>query len=193
MKLSVTVALLCLASRAYSLVAAPPPTRVDSSVPTLVDRDLATATSVLADVKNGFVALAAAAKDFNGDPGPLKTAASGLLAKVESGTTAVKNMTPLSFFECLSLLAPAQDLQKQGKALSDQLKAKKDLIQQYKQCATTYGFLDTGVTDSVALITAVVSKVPSIFKDTVQNEGNKITQQLKDLRDAFAPGNCSDS
>lgn len=193
MKFSFTVALLCLASGVYSLVAAPPPTRVDRSGPTLVDRDLATATSVLADVKNGFGSLGTAAKDFNGDPGPLKTAASSLLAKVDSGTTAIKNMTPLSFFECLSLLTPAQDLQKQGKALSDQLKAKKGLIQQYSQCATTYGFLDQGVTKSAVLITAVVSKVDSSFKDTVQKEGNKITQQLKDLRDDFGPGNCLDS
>lgn len=193
MKFSVPVALLYFASGAYSFVAAPPPTASVDFPPTLVDRDLATATSVLADVKNGFNALADAAKVFNGDAGPLKAAASSLLSKVDSGTTAINNMTPLSTFDCFSLISPAQDLQKQGQALADQLKAKKDAIQQYKQCATTYAFLDQGVTESAALITAVVSKVPSSFQGTVQSEGDKVTQELKDTRDVFAPGNCSDA
>lgn len=193
MKFSIPVALFYLASGAHSLVAAPPPTLIERFPPTLVERDLATATSVLADVRNGFDALSAAAKEFNGNPEPMKAAAAVVLSKVATGTTALNKMTPLSFFDCLSLIAPAQELQKQGTALANQLKAKKDTIQQFKQCGTTFGFLNEGVTGSQGLITGVVAKVPSTFKGTVQTEGDKVTQQLKDIRDVFSPANCSDA
>ncbi|OAA37676.1 cell wall protein [Metarhizium rileyi] len=194
MQFSLSVALLLyLASGAYSLVATPPSTRIDGSFSALVDRDIDTATSVLADVKTGFDALAVAVKDFQGDVAPLKAAASSLLGKVESGTTTVKDMTPLSVFDCLSLIGPAKDLQKQARLLADQFKAKKNDIQKYKQCAVTYGFIDQGVADSAVLIAVIVSKVPDAFQGTVQSQGDKVTQELKNIRDVFASGSCSDS
>jgi ABC-type transporter Mla subunit MlaD len=93
----------------------------------------------------------------------------------------------------VSLTKPAQQLADQGQALADQLKAKKDVIQQYKQCKTTYDLLDRGYIASQGLITAVVNKVPSGLKKTVQDEGDKFTQTLKDTRDFFAASNCSDA
>ncbi len=193
MRFSLPVALFYLATGAYSYVASPPPTAVERSPPTIAERDLATATSVLADVKNGFDALSKAADEFSGDPGPLTAAAAALLSKAESGTTAVNNMTPLNIFDCLSLLTPAKNVAAQGQALADKLKSRKDDLAKAMQCTVVYGFLDRGVTDSTALITAIVNKVPSSVKGTVQSEGDKIVQTLKDARAAFAPGSCVDA
>ncbi|KAK3195984.1 hypothetical protein K4F52_000851 [Lecanicillium sp. MT-2017a] len=193
MHFSFPVALFYLATGAYSYVAFPPPTAVERSPPTIAERDLATATSVLADVRNGFDALSKAADEFNGDPAPLTAAASKLLEDVESGTTAINNMTPLSFFECLSLIDPAKKVGVQGQALADKLKSRKADVAKAKQCTVVHGFLDRGVSDSTALIAAIVKKVPSSLRGTVQDEGDKIVQTLKDAREEFAPGNCVDA
>ncbi|KAK2592404.1 hypothetical protein QQS21_009887 [Conoideocrella luteorostrata] len=100
-------------------------------------------------------------------------------------------MTRLSPADRISLLSPAKELQEQGKALAGQWKAKKDDIQMCRQCGTTYEFSSQCVTWSTALITAIVGKVPDSFKGILQTEGGKITQELKNTRDVFAPGNCS--
>jgi hypothetical protein len=193
MRFTLPVALLYLATGAYSYVASPPPTAVKASPPTIAERDLATATSVLADVRDGFNSLSKAADEFNGDAGPLTDAAEKLLSDVESGTTAINSMTPLSFFDCLSLLDPAKEVAEQGKALAEKLKSRKDDVQKYRQCSVVYGFLDRGVNDSTTLIAAIVKKVPSSLRGTVQDEGDKITQTLKDARAEFAPGSCVDA
>lgn len=192
MKFSIPLALCYLTTGVYSYVAAEPPTRVLArDVPSIVERDLATATSVLADVKNGFNKVSDATNGFSGDIAPFKSAAEGLLSTVSSGTTAVNNMTPLSTTDCFSLIGPAGDLKKQGQALADTLKGKKADLQKAGDCATVYDVLDRGYQASAGLITAIVNKVPSGFKSTVQSQGDEVTNTLKDTRDQFAPANCS--
>lgn len=193
MKFLTALATILVAPGALSLAVSIPPPRSLRSSSRIAQRDISTATSVLASVKSGLGSLSDAAREFNGDAEPFKKAASGLLSTVESGTAVITKMTSLSTFDCLSLLSPAKELQKQGRALGDQLKAKKDVIQRYKQCGTTYGFLSRGVDDSAALITALVSKVPASFGGIVKGEGDKITQELKNAQDVFAPGNCLDA
>lgn len=192
MKFTVPFALAYLATGAYSYVAAPP-TRIALDTPTLVQRDLKTAKSVLADVKNGFDSLDKAAKEFKGDPEPLKAAAGGLLNKVETGTVAINKMTPLSTFDCLSLIDPAKALKKQGEALAATLRSRKPEIEKYKQCTVTHDFLVKGADGSEKLITAVVNKVPDGVKKTVQDEAAGITKTLQELRDDFAPGKCNNA
>lgn len=174
---------------ANALVASP----VERSPPTLVERDLATATSVLADVKAGFDSLQKAAAAFNGDPTELKNTASTLLAKISSDTTAISNMTPLTVSECLSLLGPTDALQKQGDALAKELESRIADVEKYKQCGTVRDFLAKGVDASKAMITALGNKVPSAVHGIVQDRGNKVTKTLQDAQAAFAEDKCKDS
>ncbi|OAA72552.1 Cell wall galactomannoprotein [Cordyceps fumosorosea ARSEF 2679] len=184
MKFSIVAATLAVGAHAF--VATP----VERSPPTLVERDLATVTSVLADVKTGFNNLQAAAAAFNGDPGPLKAEAAAVISKVESGTIAVQNMTPLTVNECLSLVGPSNDLAKQGQSLVDELKSRLNDVQTAKECGTVLDFLNTGLTDAKALIAAIKAKSPTAVQSVVQTQGDKITKPLQDGQAAFGPGKC---
>ncbi|KAJ6784768.1 hypothetical protein PWT90_05728 [Aphanocladium album] len=182
-------ATLALVAGANALVASP----VERSPPTLVERDLATATSVLADVKNGFNALQAAAAAFNGDPTELKNTATEVIGKVESGTTAISNMTPLTVSECLSLVKPADDLAAQGDALAKELESRIADVQTAKQCGTVRDFLNKGVTDAQALVAALKTKVPSAVQGILDSKGKKIVKTLQDAQAAFTEDKCKDA
>lgn len=184
MKLS--LATVALFAGAQAFVATP----VERSPPTLVERDLATVTSVLADVKTGFGNLQQAAANFNGDPEPLKNEPAAVISKVEAGTTAITNMTPLTVNECLSLVGPSNDLAKQGEALSQELQGRKSDVETAKECDTVRNFLNTGVTDAEALIAALKAKSPTAVQGVVQTQGNKITKPLKEAQAAFAGDKC---
>ncbi|ATY60464.1 hypothetical protein CCM_03075 [Cordyceps militaris CM01] len=165
-------------------------TPVERSPPSLVGRDLATVTNVLNDVKAGFNNLQAAATAFDGDAGPLKAEAASVIAKVEAGTTAVQNMTPLTVNECLSLVSPSNALATQGQSLVDELKSRLADVQTAKECDTVRNFLDTGVTDATALVAAIKAKSPTAVQSVVQTQGNKILKPLQDGQAAFAVGKC---
>ncbi|KAM3477755.1 hypothetical protein MY8738_006301 [Beauveria namnaoensis] len=184
-----SLATVALFAGAQAFVATP----VERSPPTLVERDLPTVTSVLADVKTGFSNLQKAAADFNGDPQPLKNEAADVISKVEAGTTAITNMTPLTVNECLSLVGPSNELAKQGEALSQELQGRKADVQTAKECDTVRDFLNQGVTDAEALIAALKSKSPTAVQGVVQTQGNKITKPLKEAQAAFAGGNCKNA
>lgn len=183
-----SIAMVALVAGANAFVATP----VERSPPTLAERDLATATSVLADVKAGFDALDKVAETFNGDPTQLNASATALLAKVQAGTKAIQAMQPLTVGECLALVGPANDLAAQGDELSRELKSRLNDVAAAKQCATVRGFLNKGVTDAAALISALAGKVPAVLKSTVQSQGDKVTKTLKDAQAAFAEDKCRD-
>ncbi|KAM3544592.1 hypothetical protein ARSEF1564_002460 [Beauveria bassiana] len=184
-----SLATVALFAGAQAFVATP----VERSPPTLVERDLATVTSVLADVKAGFSNLQQAAADFNGDPQPLKNEAAAVISKVEAGTTAITNMTPLTVNECLSLVGPSNDLAKQGDALSQELQGRLADVAKAKECGTVRNFLVTGVTDAEALIAALKAKSPTAVQGVVQTQGNKITKPLKEAQAAFTADKCVDA
>ncbi|OAQ69640.1 cell wall protein [Pochonia chlamydosporia 170] len=193
MKFCLAASLLYLAGGVYGAVATPPPTRLGGFTPIPLEHDLPTAISVLTAVNTSFNVVEAAVREYHGDIAPLRAAASDFLSTIQSGTTTVNGMTPLTAAECLSLISPARDLQDRSRALAIQLKEKKTIIQRHKHCATIHDFLDKGTPLSVGLITAVVSKVPKNFRGIVQREGDKITKEIEDSRETFAPVNCSDA
>ncbi|KAM3502685.1 hypothetical protein MY10362_004689 [Beauveria mimosiformis] len=184
-----SLATVALFAGAQAFVATP----VERSPPTLVERDLATVTSVLADVKEGFSNLQQAAADFNGDPEPLKNEAASVISKVEAGTTAIQNMTPLTVNECLSLVGPSNELAKQGEALSQELQNRKGDVQAAKECGTVQDFLGQGVSYAEAMIAALKAKSPTAVQGVVQTQGDKITKPLKEAQSAFAGGQCVDA
>ncbi|KAM3430037.1 hypothetical protein NHJ13734_007920 [Beauveria thailandica] len=184
-----SLATVALFAGAQAFVATP----VERSPPTLVERDLATVTSVLADVKTGFNNLQAAAAAFNGDPEPLKKEAASVISKVESGTVAIQNMTPLTVNECLSLVGPSNDLAKQGEALSTELQNRLGDVETAKECNTVRDFLNKGVTDAGALVAGLKAKSPTAVQGVVQTQGDKIVKPLKEAQAAFADGKCTDA
>ncbi|KAM3510686.1 hypothetical protein MY11210_005667 [Beauveria gryllotalpidicola] len=182
-----SLATVALFAGAQAFVATP----VERSPPTLVERDLATVTSVLADVKTGFNNLQQAAAAFNGDPQPLKDEAASVISKVESGTAAVQAMTPLTVSECLSLVGPSNDLAKQGDALSQELQSRMGDVETAKECGTVQSFLDKGVTDASAFVDALKIKSPTAVQSIVQAQGDKIKKPLQEAQAAFA--GCSNA
>ncbi|OAR03090.1 hypothetical protein LLEC1_07469 [Akanthomyces lecanii] len=187
MKFSIVTAALFAGANAF--VATP----VERSPPTLVERELATVTSVLADVTTGFNNLQQAAADFNGDAAPLKNEAASVISKVEAGTTAISNMKPLTVGECLALVGPSNDLAKQGDDLAKELESRIADVEKAKECDTVRGFLDKGVTDATALVAALKAKSPTAVQGIVQAQGNKIIDSLKKAQAAFTTDKCVDA
>lgn len=181
-----TIAFTALVAGASAFVATP----VKRSGATLTDRDVDTVTSVLAEVKDGFNSLQQAANDFAGDATQLKQTAASVIDKVESGTTAIKNGTPLSLGEARSLVGPSNELAKQADSLATELENRLADVQSAKECGTVRSFLDTGLADAKELIAAIRSKVPAVAQGIINQQGNKILKPLQRAQAAFTADKC---
>lgn len=156
----------------------------------LESRDFDTAKGVIDDIRAGFNTLQAAADAFNGDAGPLKAAAQDLLDTIDADTVTLQNMPPLSFADCYYLVTPLKRLQKQADALQATLESRKGEVETAGECGTVYSFLDQGLQKSGVVISVIKSKAPDNAKAIVQQQGDKLVQQLQDTRDFFGTGNC---
>ncbi len=156
----------------------------------LVERDFDTAKGVIDDIAAGFSTLKDAADVFNGDSGPLKAAAQDLLDTIDADTAKLQAMAPLSFNDCYYLVTPLKMLQKQADALEATLEGRKSEVEAAKECGTVFGFLDQGVQKSGVVMSTIKSKAPDNAKAIVQQQGDKLIQQLQGVRDFFASGNC---
>ncbi|KAM3557598.1 hypothetical protein MY1884_004435 [Beauveria asiatica] len=184
-----SLATVALFAGAQAFVATP----VDRWLPTLVERDLATVKSVLADVKTGFEDLQQAVAAFNSDPEPLKKVAASVISKVESGTVAIQNMEPLTVNECLSLVGPSNDLAKQSEALSTDLQNHLTDFEKANQCGTVRNFVNKGVTEAEAFVAVLKAQSPAAVQAVVQTRGKNIVNPLKNAKTAFATGKCVDA
>ncbi|POR32974.1 Hydrophobic surface binding protein A [Tolypocladium paradoxum] len=179
MKFSSQLALVCLATGAYSR--------------TVIERDLKVVTGVLSQVQTGIDNLDTVVKAFNDNPAPLTSASSKLVSTIKSGTTTIKGSSNLGLFEALALLQPVQDLQAHSKTLSDDLKAKRPAIQTAKQCDVTRQHISDIITASQALIDAVVSKVPKLAQGIAADQAAGISKVLNKAAADFAPGSCTNA
>lgn len=190
MKFGTQLSLLALALGVTARVQ--PPTNVVRSPPSLVERDIATVTSVIADVDTGIKALDKEVKAFSGDEGAVTKAAEDLISTLKSGTETIKGSDDLSLSDALALQSVVKNLQGDADTLVDDLTSKKSDFEAAGLCSTVRKETTDISTASKALIDAIVSKVPEAAQDIAKDLASGLITSLDKAQSEYAEGSCTD-
>ncbi|ATY65967.1 Cell wall galactomanno [Cordyceps militaris] len=159
----------------------------------VAQRDAAPVIAVLTAVQNDIDGLDAAVQGWTTDPAPVLDASNQLVATIGQGTTTVQGTADLTLEESLDLLPPVDSLKQHAQTLVDDLKAKKDVIQQAGLCEIVSGQIADISTASKQLIDATVSKVPPEAQDIAAQQAQGINDVLADAQTAFSAENCTNA
>ncbi|POR33539.1 Cell wall mannoprotein 1 [Tolypocladium paradoxum] len=179
------VTLACLATGVYSRVA-DPPVRV-------LERDLATVTGVIGTAGQDIDAVAKAINAFSGDSKPVEAAAAQLISNLGAGKAKVDGSSQLTLADALGLQQPVKDLEAKGQTLADDLHKAKPIIEKAGLCDVTRKQVNDINTASQALISAVVSKVPTDAQAIAKALADGLIQILNKAQDDFSTANCKNS
>jgi len=188
MKTAVIFSVLAFAAAAF---AAPNPTAVEP--PTKVTRDLATVTSVIAQVSAAIVQLDTAVNAYTGDKTELEEEAASLVSILESGTTAIAASSALSIVDALSLSSLVDSLQDLGDQLVSDLVAKRSVVEEEDYCEEVEDQIVEIATDARALVEAIIAKAPAIAQGIAEALAEEFYATLDEGSWAFATGNCTDA
>ncbi|ATY65846.1 cell wall galactomanno Mp2 allergen F17 [Cordyceps militaris] len=156
----------------------------------VVRRDLATITGVLASVGADLDGLNTAAKSFTGEPTALLDASNKAIQGLKDGDAKVQPLPDLSLTDALGLTGPSKDLQTKGDALLATMKDKKAAIAAAGMCDVTRLQVADLQSASDALIKSVVSKVPTAAQSIAQGLVAPLQKDLADAVDLFSAANC---
>lgn len=156
-------------------------------------RNLNTITSVMSTVGDDIVGLDNAVKSFNGDPTAVFTTSTALIQALKDGKAKVDPSPGLGFFEVLGLPIPVLSLQGKGSALVKDLKAKKAVLAKAGLCEVTFIQASAINTGGQALVTSILSKVPSYLQGIAKLLTTGLAKDLADAQDAFSPANCKNA
>lgn len=187
MKTSVIFSTLAFVTAAFA-VAIPESPFVEA--PTKVKRDLATITSVIAQVSGAIVALDTAVKAYDGDKTELETQADALVVILESGKAAVDASSAISLIDALSLAGLVDSLQTLGETLVDDLVAQKPTVEAQSYCEEVEATIVEISTDARALVESIISKAPAIAQPIAEDIAEDFYAVLDEGASEFAPGNC---
>jgi hypothetical protein len=190
MKFSTQITLFALALGASARLQ--PPSNVVRSPPSLVERDLATVTSVIADVDTGIKALDKEVNAFSGDNSALDKAAENLISIIKAGTSKISSGSDLSLSDALALQSVVTGLQGDADTLVSDLSSKKSAFEEAALCSTLRQQTTDISTASKALIAAVVSKVPEAAQEIAKELASGVTKSLDKSQAEFAEGSCVD-
>lgn len=161
---------------------------------TLTERDVATVTNVLNDVGSGVETLDSAVQSYDGsDSSPVVDASQKLLGTIQDGKTTVDGSEDLSLGDALALQGPVEELTDKVQALADNLKGKKDTVQEAGECSTARELITNINGASQDLIDSVISKVPPAAQPIAEDLAADLRNILEDLQSAFSETGCVDS
>ncbi|KAH8880547.1 cell wall protein [Thozetella sp. PMI_491] len=171
------------------------PTKIARSGATPVERDIATISSVVADVGTKLAALDTAVKAFKASDTAaltnLNDAAMKLSTTITSGTTAIAASSNITLNDAITLQSQVSGLQGSGTSLVSDLEGKKGDIQTAGLCDVVLQQV-TGINDNAGkLINAIVSKLPEAAQSIAASQTAPFTDSLKQTENAFAAGNCT--
>ncbi|OAA57813.1 Cell wall galactomannoprotein [Cordyceps fumosorosea ARSEF 2679] len=156
----------------------------------VIPRDASVIIGVLTAVQGDIDGLDSAVNGWTSDPSPVLDASNKLVDTISQGTATVQGSPDLTLDESLTLLDPVQSLKQHAQTLVDDLKAKKDTVQQAGLCEVVEIQIGTISDKSKGLIDATVSKVPQDAQGIAQDQAQGILDVLADAQSAFSPGNC---
>lgn len=178
MKVTTSITLLGAASLAHGYV---------------VPRDLKTVVDVFTSVQTSIDGLDTVVKAWSSDLAPLLDASNKLISSITTGTNTVSGSTPLTLIETIRIIKPVQSLEAHARTLVDDLKGKKQQIEQGGLCGVVGQQIDTINTDSQALTKATISKVPPVAQDVATQVAQGILDVLADAKNSFSEQNCKGS
>ncbi|RMJ21428.1 Cell wall [Aspergillus sp. HF37] len=170
------------------------PTRTAGEA-TVVERDLATMTSIISEVGGAVGDLHKAIKAYNGGPiKPVQQASNELISTIEQGTQDAKASSDLTFSEAISLSKPVQDLIGKVEATIGDLVSKKQMAVEACAGQLVLKSLKEQKAASEALADAITSKVPSGAQELASRLASGIADAIQKGIDAYknVPG-CSSS
>ncbi|KAL5686579.1 hypothetical protein EMGR_002656 [Emarellia grisea] len=161
------------------------PTKV-SWAPSLVERDFAAVTSVVAAISSKVDALDANIKAYTGgDTSAIVDASADLISTINDGTSTVAAQPALSQVDALNLVNPILALTNKVKTTIDDLISKKSLIVEAGAGPTTYNQLLDQYTASSNLATTLSGKVPEALKQVAEELSSGITSAIQKGIDAY--------
>ncbi|KAK3190952.1 hypothetical protein K4F52_002900 [Lecanicillium sp. MT-2017a] len=159
----------------------------------VIQRDAKAIIGVFTAVQNDIDGLDSAVKGWTTDPAPVLDASNKLVATIKSGTGTVEGSENLTLSDSITLLKPVQELKTHAQTLVDDLKGKKDVVQNGGLCDVVRDQIGVINTESQALIKATVSKVPEAAQDIANKQAQAITDVLNDAKEAFSEANCKNA
>lgn len=190
MKVTTSIALLGAASLAHGLAVPRDIVSLDIVSRDIVSRDQKTVVGVLSSVQASIDSLDNVVKAGVSDLSALLGASNKLIDAISSGTTTVTGTSSLTLIETIKIIKPVQSLQAHAKTLVDDLKAKKQQIEQGGLCGVVAQQIGTIDQNSQALVKATVSKTAQIAQTVAAKVAQPILDILADAKTSFNDQNC---
>lgn len=161
---------------------------------TLPKRDVATIQTVITNAQTALTQLDTTVKAFNGqDFQKLATDAGNLKNVLTQGATQIQGTTPISANDAVSLQGSLGPVQTAAMSLSTDLAAKKTQVEQASLCDVVFSQTKDIGTAAKSLIDATVQKTPAEIQQIAGQLTAQFTQQLDDVSNNFATGNCTNA
>lgn len=161
---------------------------------TLPKRDVGTIQTVIMNAQNALTQLDTTVKAFNGqDFQPLAADAANLKNVLTQGTQQIQGTTPISANDAVSLQGSLGPVQTAAQTLSTDLAAKKTQVEQASLCDLVFSQTKDIGTAAKGLIDATVQKTPPEIQQVAGQLTAQFTQQLDDVSNNFATGNCTNA
>lgn len=161
---------------------------------TLPKRDVATIQTVITNAQTALTQLDTTVKAFNGqDFQQLATDAGNLKNVLTQGAQQIQATTPISANDAVSLQGSLGPVQTAAMSLSTDLAAKKTQVEQASLCDVVFSQTKDIGTAAKGLIDATVQKTPAEIQQIAGQLTAQFTQQLDDVSNNFATGNCTNA
>ncbi|KAG8168462.1 hypothetical protein KVR01_001211 [Diaporthe batatas] len=161
---------------------------------TLPKRDVATIQTVITNAQTALTQLDDTVKAFNGqDFQKLATDAANLKNVLTQGSQQISATTPISANDAVSLQSSLGPVQTAAQTLSTDLAAKKTQVEQASLCDVVFSQTKDIGTAAKSLIDATVQKTPPEIQQIAGQLTAQFTQQLDDVSNNFATGNCTNA
>ncbi|KAF1809342.1 hypothetical protein P152DRAFT_484664 [Eremomyces bilateralis CBS 781.70] len=161
------------------------PSRVQYK-PTLVDRDVATISSIISTIDGLAADLGSTVEAFSGDIGPVGAAASALLSGIADGVSTIKESDELVLTDALQLQPPVQKLTATANDVVDAVIAKKPDFVAADAGGIVYQQLKDQQTGAQQLTEAITSKVPESVRDIAATLAAGINEAFQRGVDAYS-------
>lgn len=153
---------------------------------TVVERDLATMTSVISDISDQVGNLHDAINSWSGgDIDPVQSASDKLISTIKEGTETAKGSDKLSDSEAFSLTKPVQDLVDKVQSTISDLVDKKSKVVDAGAGGIVLSTLKEQKAAAEGLADAITSKVPESFKSLANKLASQISGAIQKGIDAY--------
>ncbi|OTA68006.1 hypothetical protein K449DRAFT_419685 [Hypoxylon sp. EC38] len=184
-------AFFTLALTAAGVVAEPVPVEP----PTKVARDIATITSVVAQVSAAMSKLDTTVKAFDGsDLTGVETDAKALVSALTSGASTLASAGgSLSLTDALSLQDVVTPLGPAAEALVSDVSAKKQQLEKAGLCSIVGSAIQDAGSAAKSLVDNVVAQVPEAAQAIAQQAASNVVDTLTNLAAEFAADKCTNA